>query len=123
MRVELLGRVSVEDRAALLGAADLFVMACRNRWLGLEQEGFGMVFLEAAAAGVPEIAGESGGAPEAVLDGETGLVVHDPGDPGALAEAMRGPPGRPGPAAEDGARRPLQGAGFLRQRRSRFSAG
>ena len=89
VRVELLGRVSDEDRAALLGAADLFVMACRNRWLGLEQEGFGMVFLEAAAAGVPEIAGESGGAPEAVLDGETGLVVHDPGDPGGLAEAMR----------------------------------
>jgi len=48
--VRLLGRVSDEDRAALLGAADVFVMACRNRWLGLEQEGFGIVFLEAAAA-------------------------------------------------------------------------
>ena len=89
VRVELLGRISDEDRAALLGAADLFVMACRNRWFGLEQEGFGIVFLEAAAAGVPEIAGESGGAPEAVLDGETGLVVQDPSDPGAVAQAMR----------------------------------
>jgi phosphatidyl-myo-inositol dimannoside synthase len=89
LRVEVLGRVSQEDRAALLGAADVFVMACRNRWLGLEQEGFGIVFLEAAAAGVPQVAGDSGGASEAVLDGETGLVVADPGNPGAVAEALR----------------------------------
>jgi phosphatidylinositol alpha-1,6-mannosyltransferase len=89
VRVEVLGRVSQEDRAALLGAADVFVMACRNRWLGLEQEGFGIVFLEAAAAGVPQVAGDSGGASEAVLDGETGLVVADPGNPGAVAEALR----------------------------------
>ena len=89
VRVEVLGRVSQEDRAALLGAADVFVMACRNRWLGLEQEGFGIVFLEAAAAGVPQVAGDSGGASEAVLDGETGLVVTDPGNPGAVAEALR----------------------------------
>ncbi len=87
--VQVLGRVSDEDRAALLGAADLFVMACRNRWLGLEQEGFGIVFLEAAAAGVPQIAGDSGGASEAVLDGVTGLVVETPEDPGAVAEALR----------------------------------
>ena len=89
VRVEVLGRVSTEDRAALLGAADIFVMACRNRWLGLEQEGFGIVFLEAAAAGVPQVAGDSGGASEAVLDGETGLIVPDPGNPGAVAEALR----------------------------------
>jgi phosphatidylinositol alpha-1,6-mannosyltransferase len=87
--VHVLGRVTDEDRAALLGAADIFVMDCRNRWLGLEQEGFGIVFLEAAAAGVPQIAGDSGGAAEAVVDGTTGLVVREPGDPGALAEAMR----------------------------------
>ena len=61
--MRVLGRVSDEDRAALLGAADVFVMACRNRWLGLEQEGFGIVFLEAAAAGVPQVAGDSGGRP------------------------------------------------------------
>jgi phosphatidylinositol alpha-1,6-mannosyltransferase len=89
VRVEVLGRVSQQDRAALLGAADVFVMACRNRWLGLEQEGFGIVFLEAAAAGVPQVAGDSGGASEAVLHGETGLVVSDPGNPGAVAEALR----------------------------------
>jgi phosphatidylinositol alpha-1,6-mannosyltransferase len=88
--VRVLGRVSQEDRAALLGAADIFVMACRNRWLGLEQEGFGIVFLEAAAAGVPQVAGASGGASEAVLHGETGLVVADPANPGAVAEALRG---------------------------------
>ena len=90
LTVRVLGRVSREDRAALLGAADVFVMACRSRWLGLEQEGFGIVFLEAAAAGVPQVAGDSGGASEAVLHGETGLVVADPGDPGAVAEALRG---------------------------------
>ena len=87
--VEVLGRVSQGDRAALLGAADVFVMACRNRWLALEQEGFGIVFLEAAAAGVPQVAGDSGGASEAVVHGETGLVVPNPGDPGAVAEALR----------------------------------
>jgi phosphatidylinositol alpha-1,6-mannosyltransferase len=87
--VRVLGRVSDDDRAALLGAADVFVMACRNRWGGLEQEGFGIVFLEAAAFGVPQVAGASGGAPEAVLQGVTGLVVDNPSDPGALAEAIR----------------------------------
>ena len=87
--VSVLGRVSDDDRAALLGAADIFVMACHNRWLGLEQEGFGIVFLEAAAAGVPQIAGDSGGAAEAVVHGETGLVVRDPEDPGRVAEALR----------------------------------
>jgi phosphatidyl-myo-inositol dimannoside synthase len=87
--VSVLGRVSDDDRAALLGAADVFVMACHNRWLGLEQEGFGIVFLEAAAAGVPQIAGDSGGAAEAVVHGKTGLVVADPEDPGRVAEALR----------------------------------
>jgi phosphatidyl-myo-inositol dimannoside synthase len=87
--VTLLGRVNDEDRAALLGAADIFVMACRRRWLGLEQEGFGIVFLEAAAAGVPQIAGDSGGAAEAVVHGVTGLVVGSPEDPGSVAGALR----------------------------------
>lgn len=72
--VRLLGRVSEADKAGLLGAADVFAMLCRNRWGGLEQEGFGIVFVEAAAAGTPQIAGRSGGADEAVLDGVTGRV-------------------------------------------------
>ena len=87
--VRLLGRVDDDDLPGLYGAADVFAMACRNRWLDLEQEGFGIVFLEAAAAGVAQVAGRSGGADEAVVDGETGLVVDDPGDPGAVAHALR----------------------------------
>ncbi len=87
--VRFLGRIGEDDKAALLGAADVFVMACRNRWGGLEQEGFGIVFAEAAAAGTPQVAGDSGGAAEAVADGETGLVVRRPEDPGAVAEAIR----------------------------------
>jgi phosphatidyl-myo-inositol dimannoside synthase len=87
--VTLLGRVSDEDRAALLASADVFVMACRNRWLGLEQEGFGIAFLEAAAAGTPQIAGDSGGAADAVVHGVTGLVVDEPDEPGSVATALR----------------------------------
>jgi phosphatidylinositol alpha-1,6-mannosyltransferase len=64
-------------------------MACRSRWFGLEQEGFGIVFVEAAAAGVPQVAGDSGGAAEAVEDGVSGLVVRRPQDPVAVADAMR----------------------------------
>jgi phosphatidylinositol alpha-1,6-mannosyltransferase len=86
--VRLLGRVPDADLPALYGAADVFAMLCRNRWAGLEQEGFGIVFLEAAACGVAQVAGDSGGAAEAVADGETGLVVRQPGDPVAVAVAL-----------------------------------
>jgi phosphatidylinositol alpha-1,6-mannosyltransferase len=86
--VRLLGAVSDEDLPGLVGAADVFVMLCRNRWLGLEQEGFGIVFLEAAAAGVPQVAGASGGAGEAVEDGRTGVVVRRPTDVGAVTRAV-----------------------------------
>ena len=77
--VRFLGRVPDADLAGLYGAGDVFAMICRTRWGGLEQEGFGIVFVEAAAAGVPQVAGRSGGAHEAVAHGETGLVVDDPG--------------------------------------------
>ena len=86
--VRLLGRVAGGDLPALYASADVFALCCRSRWAGLEQEGFGIVFLEAAAAGVPSVAGDSGGAAEAVLDGETGLVVRDPSDPTAVADAL-----------------------------------
>jgi phosphatidylinositol alpha-1,6-mannosyltransferase len=76
--VTFLGRVADEDLPALYGAADVFAMLCRNRWSGLEQEGFGIVFLEAAACGVPQVAGRSGGSDEAVVDGVTGIVVGHP---------------------------------------------
>jgi phosphatidylinositol alpha-1,6-mannosyltransferase len=87
--VHLVGRVSDDDLPILDGAADVWAMLCRDRWLGLEQEGFGIVFLEAAAAGVPQVAGRSGGAHEAVVHGVTGLVVDDPADATAVARALR----------------------------------
>lgn len=83
--VRFLGRVPHEDLPRLYGCADVSIMVCRNRWGGLEQEGFGIVYLEAAACGVPQIAGSSGGAAEAVADGETGFVVRDPHDASAAA--------------------------------------
>ncbi|MDP2291468.1 MAG: glycosyltransferase family 4 protein [Actinomycetota bacterium] len=86
--VTFLGRVSNDDLPRLYGCADAYAMLCRNRWGGLEQEGFGIVFLEAAACGVPQIAGDSGGAAEAVDDGVTGLVVRHPDDPRAVAAAI-----------------------------------
>ncbi|HVC13864.1 MAG TPA: glycosyltransferase family 4 protein [Acidimicrobiales bacterium] len=87
--VRFLGQVSEEDKESLVASADVFAMACRRRWLGLEEEGFGIVFLEAAAAGTPQVAGDSGGAAEAVDDGITGVVVHRPQDAGAVAAALR----------------------------------
>jgi phosphatidylinositol alpha-1,6-mannosyltransferase len=85
--VRFLGRLGDDDVSALVGCADVFAMLCRTRWRGLEQEGFGIVFLEAAAAGVPQVAGLSGGAHEAVSDGETGVVL-DPATPDAAARAI-----------------------------------
>jgi phosphatidylinositol alpha-1,6-mannosyltransferase len=86
--VRFLGRVPDEQLAELHGAVDLFAMLCRDRWGGLEQEGFGIVFLEAASAGVAALAGRSGGSAEAVLDGSTGLVIDDPRDVSAVAAAI-----------------------------------
>ena len=85
----LLGRIADEDLPALYGAADVFAMCCRTRWAGLEPEGFGIVFLEAAACGVPQVAGDSGGAADAVVDGGTGLVVRHPRDVDDVASALR----------------------------------
>lgn len=67
--------------------ADVFAMPCRTRGAGLDVEGLGIVYLEASACGVPVVAGTSGGAPETVLDGETGLVV-DGTDVAAVASAV-----------------------------------
>src|SRR3546814_1775984 len=58
--VRLLGRVSHDDLPAVYGCGDAFAMLCRNRWAGLAQAGFGIGFLEAAAAGDPTAARESG---------------------------------------------------------------
>jgi phosphatidylinositol alpha-1,6-mannosyltransferase len=84
--VTFLGRVGHDDLHRVFGCADVFTMVCRNRWGGLEQEGFGIVFVEAASCGVPQVAGNSGGAAEAVVDGETGIVIDDPGGATAVAD-------------------------------------
>ncbi len=77
-RVRFLGRVSDEELPDVYRSGDVFVMMCRERWAGLEAEGFGIVFLEAAACGIPSVAGRSGGSHEAVVDEKTGFVI-DPG--------------------------------------------
>jgi phosphatidylinositol alpha-1,6-mannosyltransferase len=86
-RVRMLGRVPDDALPALYASADLFAMLCRDRWGGLEAEGFGIVFLEAAACGVPAVAGRSGGSHEAVADGVTGAVV-DPRSGRAIRAAL-----------------------------------
>ena len=84
----LLDRVADSDLPDLYGCADVFAMMCRQRWGGLEQEGFGIVFLEAASAGVPQLAGDSGGAAEAVEHGRTGLVVDRPSHLDAVTASL-----------------------------------
>ncbi len=86
--VTFLGRVPDEQLGDWLAASDLMVMDCRSRWWGLEQEGFGMVFVEAAATGVAQVAGRSGGSHEAVVDGVTGTVVRNSRSVQDLALAM-----------------------------------
>lgn len=86
--IRMLGRVPEADLADVYGCAEVYAMVCHDRWFGLEQEGFGIVFAEAAAAGIPSVAGDSGGAAEAVVDGQTGAVVRQPRDPQAVADAL-----------------------------------
>ena len=74
-RVTFIGRVQYADLPKFICAGNLFVMPSRSRLAGLEVEGLGIVYLEASACGLPVIAGNSGGAPDAVLQRETGLVV------------------------------------------------
>ena len=69
------GSVPWTGMPAHTDAGDVFAMPCRTRLGGLEPEAFGIVSLEAAACGLPVVIGDSGGAPETVLDGETGFVV------------------------------------------------
>lgn len=74
--VRFTGPVPWEELPAHYGAGDVFAMPCRTRRGGLDVEGLGIVYLEASATGLPVVAGDSGGAPDAVLDGETGWVVR-----------------------------------------------
>lgn len=85
--VRVVGEVAWDDLPFYYAAADVFAMPCRTRLGGLDVEGLGIVYLEAQACGVPVVAGCSGGAPEAVIDGTTGRVV-DGTDPGAVSRAI-----------------------------------
>ena len=81
------GPVSWDDLPAYYDAGNVFAMPCRTRRAGLDVEGLGIVYLEASATGLPVVGGDSGGAPDAILDGETGYVV--PGrDAAALARRL-----------------------------------
>ncbi len=73
--VSFIGRIQYNDLPAYICVGDIFVMPSRSRFAGLEVEGLGIVYLEASACGLPVIAGDSGGAPDAVLEGVTGFVV------------------------------------------------
>ena len=112
--VRLLGRVPEELLPGLYGAGDVFAMLCRSRWGGLEQEGFGIVFLEAAAAGVPQVAGESGGAAEAVAHEKTGLVMGRPDAVEQVAHTL-------GDLLGDGERRAEMGREARRRAEAEFS--
>ncbi|MBU6531199.1 glycosyltransferase family 4 protein [Streptomyces mayonensis] len=85
--VRFTGAVPWPELPAHFGAGDVFAMPCRTRRGGLDVEGLGIVYLEASATGLPVVAGDSGGAPDAVLDGETGWVVRG-GDPDESADRI-----------------------------------
>ncbi|MBR8742434.1 glycosyltransferase family 4 protein [Nocardiopsis sp. MG754419] len=85
--VRFTGPVPAEELPAHYDAGDVFAMPCRTRRSGLDVEGLGMVYLEASATGLPVVAGASGGAPDTVLEGETGHVV-DGSVPGPTARAI-----------------------------------
>ena len=73
--VRFIGRIPHEQLPKYFALGDIFAMPSRSRLFGLEVEGLGIVYLEASACGLPVIAGNSGGAPDAVLPGKTGVVV------------------------------------------------
>jgi phosphatidyl-myo-inositol dimannoside synthase len=81
------GPVSRDDLPAYYDAGNVFAMPCRTRRAGLDVEGLGIVYLEASATGLPVIGGDSGGAPDAILDGETGYIVGGR-DESALADKL-----------------------------------
>jgi phosphatidylinositol alpha-1,6-mannosyltransferase len=101
-RVIFAGEVPGQVLPEYFKAGDVFAMPCRTRKLGLEVEAFGAVFLQASAVGRPNVAGDSGGAPEAVIHGETGLVV-DGSEVDEVAEAILELLGDPEKAAKMGA--------------------
>jgi len=84
--VTFIGRINYAELPRYICVGDIFAMPSRSRFFGLEVEGLGIVYLEASACGLPVVGGKSGGAPDAVLVGETGVVV-DGTNPSEIAEA------------------------------------
>ncbi len=84
--ITFIGRIHYQDLPKYICVGDIFAMPSRSRLAGLEVEGLGIVYLEASACGLPVLGGLSGGAPDAVIDGQTGLVV-DGTSPQAVARA------------------------------------
>ena len=86
--ITFLGRIQYADLPRYRSVGDIFAMPSRSRLAGLEVEGLGIVYLEASACGLPVIAGNSGGAPDAVLQGKTGITVNGR-DPSDIARAVK----------------------------------
>jgi phosphatidylinositol alpha-1,6-mannosyltransferase len=101
-RIVFAGGVPYKELPAYFRTGDVFAMPCRSRWFGLDVEALGAVFLQGAAVGRPVIVGRSGGAPEAVRDGETGILV-DPTSVDDIAAAAISLLQDPQRAAEMGA--------------------
>jgi phosphatidylinositol alpha-1,6-mannosyltransferase len=81
------GRIKFEELPKYIQLGEVFAMPSRDRFFGLEVEGLGIVYLEASACGVPVIVGKSGGAPDAVIDNQTGLIV-DGTNPKEISDAI-----------------------------------
>jgi phosphatidylinositol alpha-1,6-mannosyltransferase len=86
--VTFIGRIQYGELPKYICVGDIFAMPSRSRLAGLEVEGLGIVYLEASACGLPVIAGSSGGAPDAVLEGKTGVVVDGTNDVEIAAAAL-----------------------------------
>ena len=86
--VAFIGRIQYKELPMYLCAGDIFAMPSRSRLMGLEVEGLGIVYLEASSCGLPVLAGNSGGAPDAVVQGKTGLVVDGTNEQEIAAAAI-----------------------------------
>ena len=87
--VSFIGRIQYAQLPQYISVGDIFAMPSRSRFFGLEVEGLGIVYLEASACGLPVIAGSSGGAPDAVLEGVTGIVVDGENNNEIAAAAIK----------------------------------
>jgi phosphatidylinositol alpha-1,6-mannosyltransferase len=85
--ISFVGRVQYSELPRFISVGEIFAMPSRSRLAGLEVEGLGIVYLEASSCGLPVVGGRSGGAPDALLEGETGFAV-DGLSPSAVAAAI-----------------------------------